>query len=330
MIVKDDNNTYLNGDPQNPGVSKFKLINDGAGNFKLRLDDNEYLYYEGPTNAARNRYNFSFQVDVGGVTNELFPDVGVVTELQNVAPSITVPSPTPTVGYTATEIIDLFQNENGSADPAQKNKNLTFTISNVVVPTGQQPPASGNTNYGLSVKLYSQTSSNGQVTIIQPIKGSVISEPNFGYITYDVTVTDEGGMSSTETITTTIGIPNMATHFQNVGRTLEMANGSVDFFVDSLTSLNSTAVIPSSFQDGYTTSGLTYSNEVSGLVCAAGDNNDARYYARASQAKPITAPSSTFYVYFKLQMTEVNESGGTYAAIEYRDTGSSTWSGYRS
>ena len=325
MIVKDNTNTFLNGDPQNPGVSKFKLINDGAGNFKLRLDDNEYFYYEGPLLQAKNKYNFSFEVNVGGITNELFPDVGIVTELQNVAPSITVPSQNP-IGYTATSIIDLFDNENGSADPAQKRKNLTFTISNVVVPTGQQPPVPNNTNYGLSIQTYSQTPSNGEVTVIQPIKGAVTSEPNFGYITYDVTVTDEGGMSSTETITTTIGIPNMVDYFQGIGRTIEMASGRVDFFVDSLTSLNSTAVIPSSFQDGYTTSGLTYSNEVSGLVCAAGDNNDARYYARASQAKPITAPSSTFYVYFKLQMTEENESGGTYAAIEYRDIGSSTWS----
>ena len=325
MIVKDDTNTFLNGDPQNPGVSKFKLINDGAGNFKLRLDDDEYLYYEGVVLAAKNKYNFSFEVNVGGITNELFPDVGVVTELQNVAPSIVVPSQNP-ISYTASNIIDLFDNENGSSDPSRKRENLTFTISNVVVPTGQQSPAPNNTNYGLSIQTYSQTPNNGEVTVIQPIKGAVTSEPNFGYITYDVTVTDEGGMSSTETITTTIGIPNVVDYFQNVSRVLEMASGGVDFFVDSLTNLNSTAVIPSSFQDGYTTSGLTYTNEVSGLVCAAGDSNDARYYARASQAKPITAPSSTFYVYFKLQMTEENEDGGTYAAIEHRDVGSSTWS----
>ncbi len=325
MVVKDDTNTFLNGDPQNPGVSKFKLINDGAGNFKLRLDDNEYLYYEGAVLQDKNKYNFSFQVDVGGIINELFPDTGVVTELQNVAPSITVPSQNP-IGYTASSIIDLFDNENGSADPGRKTENLTFTISNVVVPTGQQPPVTNNPNYGLSIQTYSQTPSNGEVTVIQPIKGAVTSEPNFGYITYDVTATDEGGMSSTETITTTIGIPNMVDYFQNVTGVSEMASGRVDFFVDSLTSLNSTAVIPSSFQQGYTTSGLTYSNEVSGLVCAAGDNNDARYYARASQAKPITAPSSTFYVHFSIQMTEQNESGGTYAAIEHRDVGSSTWS----
>lgn len=193
------------------------------------------------------------------------------------------------------------------------------------MPTGQQPPVPNNPNYGLSVQTYSQTPNNGEVTVVQPGKGLPISEPNFGYITYDVTATDEGGMSSTETITTTIGIPNMVNYFQNVGRTIEMASGGVDFFVDSLTNLNSTAVIPSSFQQGYTTSGLTYSNEVSGLVCAAGDNNDARYYARASQAKPITAPSSTFYVHFSIQMTEQNEDGGTYAAIEHRDIGSSTW-----
>ena len=324
MVVQDDAGNFLN-DPLNPGLDKFKLIESSPGEFKLRLNNGEYLYYEGPTNAARNRYNFSFQVNVGGVTNELFPDVGVVTELQNVAPSITVPSQNP-ISYTASSIIDLFDNENGSSDPTQKRKNLTFTISNVVVPTGQQDPVPNNTNYGLSIQTYSQTTNNGEVTVIQPIKGSVVSEPNFGYITYDVTVTDEGGMSSTETITTTIGIPNMVDHFQNVGRTIEMASGGVDFFVDSLTNLNSTAVIPSSFQQGYTTSGLTYSNEVSGLVCAAGDNNDARYYARASREKPITAPSSTFYVHFSIDVTEQNESGGTYAAIQHRNVGSSTWS----
>ena len=325
MIVKDDNNTYLNGDPQDPGVSKFKLIEVSPGEFKLRLDNNEYLYYEGTTNAARNRYNFSFKVNVGGVENELFPDVGVVTELQNVAPSIVVPSQS-AVSYTTTEIVDLFNNFNGSADPSRQNENLTFTISNVVVPDGQQAPVANNPNYGLSIQTYSQTPSNGEVTVVQPIKGSVVSEPNFGYITYDVTVTDEGGMSSTETITTTISIPNMVDHFQNVGRNINMADGSVDFFVDSLANLNSTAVIPSSFQQGYTTSGLTYSNEVSGRVCPAGDINNGRYYARASQAKPVTAPSSTFYVHFSIQMFEQNESGGTYAAIEHRGVGSSTWS----
>jgi len=324
MIVTDDAGNFLN-DPLNPGSDKFKLIDDGAGGFKLRLENNEYLYYEGPALAARNRYNFEFEVTVGGVTNTLFPDVGVVTELQNVAPSIIVPPQLP-ISYTSADIINLFQNFNGSADPAQESKNLTFTISNVVVPAGQQAPVPNTTNYGLSIQTFSQTPNNGEVKVVQPIKGAVISEPNFGYITYDVTVTDEGGMSSTETITTTIGIPNIADHFQNVGRVLEMANGGVDFFVDSLTNLNSTAVIPSSFQQGYTTSGLTYNNEVSGLVCTAGDANDARYYARANQEKPITAPSSTFYVHFTIQMTEENESGGTYAAIEYRSIGSSTWS----
>ena len=324
MIVTDDAGNFLN-DPLNPGSDKFKLIESSPGEFKLRLENNEYLYYEGPSLAARNRYNFQFEVTVGGVTNTLFPDIGIITELQNVAPSIIVPSQNP-VSYTATNIIDLFNNFNGCADPAQESKNLTFTISNVVVPVGQQPPVPNNSNYGLDIQTFAQTPSNGEVRVIQPIKGSVVSEPNFGYITYDVTVTDEGGMSSTETITTTIGIPNMVDYFQNVGRVLEMANGGVDFFVDSLTNLNSTAVIPSSFQQGYTTSGLTYTNPVSGLVCTAGDNNDARYYARARQAKPITAPSSTFYVHFTIQMTEENQNGGTYAAIEHRDIGSSTWS----
>ena len=137
-------------------------------------------------------------------------------------------------------------------------------------------------------------------------------------------------MSTTVSLTAVIGIPNMVDYFQNVTRVLEQASGSVDFFADSLTNLNSTAVIPSNFQVGYTTTNLGYSNPVEGDVCTTGVN-DAKYYARAAEAKPIVAPDSMFYVLFTLNENTFGSTqpriGGTYAAIEYRPTGGSgIWS----
>ena len=108
---------------------------------------------------------------------------------------------------------------------------------------------------------------------------------------------NEGGMSTTVSLTATIGIPNMVDQF-NVNRTLQQGDGAVEFFADSLTNLNSTAVIPAAAQVGYTTTNLGYSNPVEGDVCNTGVN-DSKYFARAAEAKPITAPSSTFFVYFQ-------------------------------
>ncbi len=336
MIVTDNaGNTLNNG--STPG--KFELITlPGGTRFQLRLSAGEYFYYEGPTFVGRNEFNFQFNVTVGGVTTTLFPDVGVVTELQNVAPIIkgvlVSPQLSEPIEYDATKILDLFNNENGSKDPNQFRKKLTFSLSNVVGPTGQAPTGTEAATYGFRLTTYSQTPSNGQVSVNQSGKATggtpfPAEESNFGYYTYDVTATDEGGMSTTVSLIAVIGIPNIADHFQNVTRVLEQANGSVDFFADSLLNLNSTAVIPSNFQVGYTTTNLGYSNPVQGDVCITGVN-DAKYYARAAEAKPITAPSSMFYVLFDLNETTFGPTqpriGGTYAAIEYRATGTSIWS----
>ena len=85
---------------------------------------------------------------------------------------------------------------------------------------------------------------------------------------------------------------------------LYQGDGAVEFFADSLTNLDSTAVIPSEFQDGYTTTGLNNetNNVVSGYVCDSDSTNDAKYYARAFKAKPIEQPSSLFYVYFVISV----------------------------
>ena len=45
---------------------------------------------------------------------------------------------------------------------------------------------------------------------------------------------NEGGMSTTVSLTATIGIPNMVNQF-NVNRTLQQGDGAVEFFADSLT-----------------------------------------------------------------------------------------------
>ena len=327
MIVTDNAGNTLN---DGTNVGKFDLISAGGGRFQLRLSSGQYFYYEGQTFAGRNQFNFQFDVTVSGnITTTLFPDLGISTELQNVAPIINLPTINP-IEYTDTRILDLLDNENGSKDPNQFRKGLTFSISNISGPTGQTPTSS---TYGFTVTP--QAPSNGQVTIDQPAKSTtgtpnVNEESNFGYYTYDVTATDEGGMSTTVSLTATIGIPNMVDHFQGVNKTLQQADGAVDFFVDSLTNLNSTAVIPAAYQVGYTTTNLSYLNPVDGDVCTAGDANDAKYYARAAEAKPITAPSSTFFVYFQLSEasfgTTTPRIGGTYAAIEYRAIGATTWS----
>ena len=334
MIVTDNaGNTLNNG--STPG--KFELIPlSGGTRFQLRLRGGvnpEYFYYEGPTFAGRNTFNFRFDVTVGGITTTLYPDVGIVTELQNVAPIINL-QPSEPIEYDDTKILDLFNNENGSKDPNQFRKNLTFSLSNVVGPTGQTPTGTEAATYGFRLTTYSQTPNNGQVSVNQSAKATggtpfPAEESNFGYYTYDITATDEGGMSTTVSLTAVIGIPNMADYFQNVTRVLDQASGSVDFFADSLLNLNSTAVIPSNFQVGYTTTNLGYSNPVQGDVCTTGVN-DAKYYARAAEAKPITAPSSMFYVLFDLQEITFGPTqpriGGTYAAIEYRATGTNIWS----
>ena len=340
MIVTDNANNTLN-DGTNPG--KFILLDQGSGEYKLRLAANQYFYYENPNGSfgGRNEFNFEFIVKVGGITTELYPNIQ--TELQNVAPIINLPTDPVTglpdidpIKYTDTRILDLLDNENGSKDPnvingvAQFRKGLTFSISNISGPTGQTPASS---TYGFT--LTPQAPTNGQVTIDQPAKSTTGTpnpneESNFGYYTYDVTATDEGGMSTTVSITSTIGIPNMVNHFQGVNKTLQQADGAVDFFVDSLTNLNSTAVIPASHQIGYTTTNLGYLNPVDGDVCPIGSANDSKYYARAAEAKPITAPSSTFFVYFRLSESSFGAAGprigGTYAAIEYRAIGATTWS----
>ena len=327
MIVTDDAGNTLN---DGTSTGKFDLISIGGGRFQLRLSAGEYFYYEGPTFAGRNKFNFQFDVTVSGnITTQLFPDLGILTELQNVAPIINLPTINP-IKYTDTRILDLLDNENGSKDPNEFRKGLTFSISNISGPTGQTPTSS---TYGFT--LTPQAPTNGQVTIDQPAKSTTGTpnpneESNFGYYTYDVTATDEGGMSTTVSLTATIGIPNMVDHFQGVNKTLQQADGAVDFFVDSLTNLNSTAVIPAAFQVGYTTTNLGYLNPVDGDVCAVGSANDSKYYARAAEAKPITAPSSTFFVYFRLSEASFGSAGprigGTYAAIEYRAIGATTWS----
>ena len=266
MVVTDNAGNTLNDVTPAPS-DKFLLIDAGNGRYQLRLNIGKYFYYEGSTFAGRNEFNFEFRVKVGGITTTLFPDLGISTVLQNVAPTINLPTDPVTglpdidpIKYTDTRILDLLDNENGSKDPNEFRKGLTFSISNISGPTGQTPTSS---TYGITLDTTALTSTNGQVTINQPAKSTTGTpntneESNFGYYTYDVTATDEGGMSTTVSITSTIGIPNMVDHFQGVNKTLQQADGAVDFFVDTLTNLNSTAVIPASHQIGYTTTNLGY------------------------------------------------------------------------
>ena len=340
-------------DLANGVTQKFEVMQSG-NKFKLKVSEDAYFYYEADKNNQINPLNlfeFTFIVETAGSIESIVVPIETSDfpfQVTNKPPYIDLPGDRAIArSYTATTLLTLTENFNGSADPSRQREGLTWSISNIQGPSEQNyntefrlaPGASKITNSIVNIYQAAKTSSN-RVTYEE-------AQPNFGTYTYDVTVTDAGGLSTTETITQHICIPSLVNYMSYITRNtfregddnfkrLYQGDGAVEFFADSLTNLDSTAIIPSEFQDGYTTTGLNNetNNVVSGYVCNSDSVNDARYYARAFKAKPIEQPSSMFYVLCDLTQSLVGRettnttsitTAGVYAAIEFRANSSGLW-----
>ena len=315
-------------------TNKFTLEQRGL---QVYLKTNDYFYFEGPDKDKLNEFKFEFTVKTPGpVINKLEAKGTSSNPLRvtNIDPIISIPGDIGIAkSYTSTTILSLFENFNGSADPERKRILKGWTISPVTTPSSQD----FETEFRISKagRVYKDGYNEwSSININQASKGKNSKEgkPNFGTYSYTLTAEDEGGAKTSVVITQDISIPNMVDYMSLVQRgNFIQADGAVEFFVEELSNLDSTNVIPQNMQIGYTTSGLTYDNEIKGPVCESGDTNDSVYYARAYKSKPQTNPSSMFYVYTRLQQlnrsadqTELT-SAGVYAAIEFRENSSDNW-----
>ncbi len=318
----------------NPVTNRFTLEQSGVG---IYLRTNDYFYFEGPDRHELNEFKFEFTVETPGpVINKLEAKSTSSNPIRvtNVDPIINIPGDIGIAkSYTAKTILSLLENFNGSADPDRKRILKGWTISPITAPSSQD----FKTEFRLSPagRVYKDGYNKwSSVNIYQASKGrnSKVGQPNFGTYSYTLTAEDEGGGTTSVVITQDIGIPNMVDYMSLVQRqNFIQADGAVEFFVDELSNLDSTSVIPQDMQIGYTTSGLSYDNEIKGPVCESGDTNDSVYYARAYKSKPQGNPSSVFYVYTRLEQfnrsADQSEltSAGVYAAIEFRENSSDDW-----
>ncbi len=319
---------------RNPVTNRFTLEQSGVG---IYLRTNDYFYFEGPDRHELNEFKFEFTVETPGpVINKLEAKSTSSNPIRvtNVDPIINIPGDIGIAkSYTSNTILSLLENFNGSADPDRKRILKGWTISPITAPSSQD----FKTEFRLSPagRVYKDGYNKwSSVNIYQASKGrnSKVGQPNFGTYSYTLTAEDEGGGTTSVVITQDIGIPNMVDYMSLVQRqNFIQADGAVEFFVDELSNLDSTSVIPQNMQIGYTTSGLSYDNEIKGPVCESGDTNDSVYYARAYKSKPQGNPSSVFYVYTSLQQSDrladqsERTSAGVYAAIEFRESSSDSW-----
>ena len=309
----------------NDVTNRFTLNQGGIG---MYLTTNDYFYFEGPDKDTLNEFKFEFTVTTPGpVVNKLEPKGTSSNPIRvtNVNPIINIPSDQVDTArsYTSAGILSLLDNFNGSADPKRKRTLKGWTISNIVAPSSQ----------GFETEFFLNIPDSDQSTVYvnqrKKNDGKRLGQANFGTYTYVLTAEDEGGATTSVTITQDIGIPNMVDYMSLVQRqNFIQADGAVEFFVEELSNLDSTNVIPEDMQIGYTTSGLTYDNEIKGPVCESGDTNDSVYYARAYKSKPQANPSSIFYVHTRLKQfnrAADKTSAGVYAAIEFRENSSDSW-----
>ena len=317
----------------NPVTNRFTLEQRGL---QVYLKTNDYFYFEGPDKDELNEFKFEFTVTTPGPVINKLEAKGTSSNpirVTNVDPIIDIPGDIGIAkSYTSANILSLLENFNGSADPNRNRILKGWTISSVTAPSSQD----FETEFGLTTagQLYENGNQWSAVNVYQASKGrnSEAGQPNFGTYSYTLTAEDEGGGKTSVVITQDIGIPNMVDYMSLVQRiNFIQADGAVEFFVDELSNLDSTNVIPQDMQIGYTANGLTYDNEIKGPVCESGDTNDSVYYARAYKSKPQTNPSSVFYVYTKLQQSNRSAdqseltSAGVYAAIEFRENSSDNW-----
>lgn len=327
----------------NDVTNKFLLEQKGL---QVYLKTNDYFYFEGPDKDDLNHFKFEFTVTTPGPVINKLEAKGTSSnpiKVTNVNPIINIPGDIGIAkSYTAKTILSLLENFNGSADPKRNRIIKAWTISPVEAPSSQNfetefriSSITNTQEYGKGV----QTTDGTAINVNQAFKGdgakgfaTKSGQANFGTYSYTLTAEDEGGAKTSVVVTQDIGIPNMVDYMSLVQReNFIQADGAVEFFVDQLSNLDSANVIPQDMQIGYTTSGLTYENEIKGPVCESGDTNDSVYYARAYKSKPQKNPSSTFYVYTRLKQfnrsqgqTEIT-SAGVYAAIEFRENSSDDW-----
>lgn len=318
----------------------FKLIRQ-ASRFKLVVDDDSYFYYypdqsNGNINPL-NVFNFVFKVTTtSGIENTITP---VETSnfpfiVKNMPPIINLPEDRGIARpYQSTELLRLQNNFNGSSDPQNNRRDLTWSQPfNIKGPDFQ----GYDTVFTLETFLNKDDQTpNATAVISQSGKSLASGQPNFGTYTYDITVTDGGGRSTTVNVTQNISIPSLVDYmsYQTEGglplllsgrkmplgrydflesklynKRLKQGEGAVEFFADNLTDTGpDTLVIPEDKQIGYNVANLNNETNivVYGDVCTEEETeNDAKYYARAFKSKPINFnPSSVFYV-----LTQLNES----------------------
>ena len=347
----------------------FKLIRQGS-RFRLVVDDDSYFYYypdqsNGNINPL-NVFNFVFKVTtIGNITNTITP---VATSnfpfrVTNRPPIINLPDAGIARPYQSVELLRLQNNFNGSSDPQNNRRDLTWSQPfNIKVPDFQ----GYDTVFNLTTEVASKIP-NAIAVISQPSKSLASGQPNFGTYTYDITVTDGGGLTDTITITQHISIPSLVDYMSYqmqsgkkipLGRydfadgklydkRLKQGEGAVEFFADTLTNIGKdTLVIPEDKQIGYNIANLNNETNVviSGDVCTNEETeNDAKYYARAFKSKPINVnPSSVFYVLTQLNETlkpqdtnaqnytppdsgTLRTTAGVFATIQFRENASDSW-----
>ena len=369
LDVRDGKGTALTGASENRNeatVNGFFRLERSGSKFRLKVDEDSYFYYypdeDGKINPL-NRFKFTFTVTTtGGVQNFITPveTADFPFQVTNVAPyfgSGWKANAAIARSYTSTEIFRLTEVFNGSSDPQNHRRDLTWSQPfNIKTPSSQ----SHETVFSLETFANKDDQTpNATAVISQPSKTSVNRataeepQPNFGTYSYDITVTDGGGLSETINIIQHICIPSMVDYMSYIHRngfsegsptkTLYQGEGSVEFFADSLTDLTNTDIVPETFQQGYTIANLNNETNdvVEGRVCTQEDAaNDAMYYARAFKSKPLNQPSSTFYVLASLLQNMRREEqpnsnyvdsaflfneAGVFAAIQYRENASSPW-----
>ena len=350
----------------------FRLIRQGS-RFRLVVDDDSYFYYypdqsDGSINPL-NVFNFVFKVTTqGGIENTITP---IATskfpfEVTNMPPVIDLPGDRGVARpYQSIELLRLENNFNGSSDPQNNRRDLTWSQPfNIKGPDSQ----GYDTVFTLETFLNKDDQTPNATAVISQAQKSLASgQPNFGTYTYDVTVTDGGGESVTATITQNISIPSLVDYMSYqmqsgkkipLGRydfaegklydkRLKQGEGAVEFFANNLTDIGKdTLVIPEDKQIGYNVANLNNETNVviSGDVCTNEETeNDAKYYARAFKSKPINVnPSSVFYVLTQLQQTvkpedtnaanyvppddsTLNTRAGVFATIQFRENASDSW-----
>ena len=110
-----------------------------SGNkFKLKVSEDAYFYYEADTNNQTNPLNlfeFQFVVETAGNIESIVVPIETSDfpfQVTNRPPYIDLPGDRSIArSYTATTLLTLTENFNGSADTSRQREGLTWSISNI-------------------------------------------------------------------------------------------------------------------------------------------------------------------------------------------------------